>query len=55
VFVADGTRLGGRGTCGGGESEAVNISTLPIKPGYTKVAVTMPRDDGKRPGSLQER
>ena len=55
VFVADGKRLGGRGTCGGGGAEAVKIDTLPIKPGYTKVEVKMPKDDGKRPASVQER
>jgi hypothetical protein len=55
VFVADGTRLGGRGTCGGGGAEAVEMSTLPIKAGYRKVAVTMPKDDGKRPASVQEK
>ena len=55
VFVADGKRLGGRGTCGGGGAEAVEMSTLPIKPGYTKVEVKMPQDDGKRPASVQER
>ena len=55
VFVADGKRLGGRGTCGGGGAEAVDMNTLPIKPGYTNVEVKMPKDDGKRPGSVQER
>ena len=55
VFVANGTRLGGRGTCGGGGAEAVTIEKLPIKPGYTKVAVTMPKDDGKRLKSVQEK
>jgi uncharacterized protein DUF6152 len=53
VFLADGKRLGGRGTCGGGGAEAVEIAKLPIKPGYTKVAVKMPDDDGKRPVSVQ--
>src|SRR4026208_705761 len=33
VFVADGKRLGGRGTCGGGGAEAVKIEALPVKPG----------------------
>ena len=55
VFVADGKRLGGRGTCGGGGGEAVEMATLPIKPGYTKVEVKMPKDDGKRPASVQEK
>ena len=55
VFVADGKRLGGRGTCGGGGAEAVDMTKLPIKPGYTKVEVKMPKDDGKRPASVQER
>jgi Family of unknown function (DUF6152) len=55
VFVADGKRLGGRGTCGGGGAEAVKIDALPVKPGYTKVEVKMPKDDGKRPASVQER
>ena len=56
VFVADGKRLGGRGTCGGGAVEAVaDMSKLPVKPGYTKVEVKMPKDDGKRPASLQEK
>jgi len=31
------------------------MNTLPIKPGYTKVEVEMPKDDGKRPASVQER
>ena len=31
------------------------MSTLPIKPGYTKVEVKMPKDDRKRPASVQER
>jgi hypothetical protein len=56
VFVADGKRLGGRGTCGGGAVEAVaDMSKLPVKPGYTKVEVKMPKDDGKRPASVQEK
>jgi hypothetical protein len=55
IRVADGKRLGGRGTCGGGGAEAVEMSTLPVKPGYTKVEVQMPKDDGKRPASVQER
>jgi len=56
VFVADGTRLGGRGTCGGGAVEAVaDMSKLPVKPGYTKVEVEMPKDDRKRPESVQEK
>ena len=31
------------------------MSKLPVKPGYTKVEVKMPKDDGKRPASLQEK
>lgn len=53
VFVADGHRLGGSGRCGMGSS-AVDSNTLPIKPGYTAVAVQMPKDDRKRPESEQE-
>ena len=36
VFVADGKRLGGSGRCGMG-AEAVDMNTLPVKAGYTKV------------------
>ena len=53
VFVADGHRLGGNGRCGMG-SGAVDANTLPVKPGYTKVEVQMPKDDRKRPESEQE-
>jgi hypothetical protein len=53
VFVADGTRLGGTGMCGEG-GKTVNANTLPVKPGYRAVEVKMPRDDRKRPESLQE-
>ena len=31
------------------------MNTLPVKPGYTKVEVKMPKDDGKRPESEQEK
>ena len=54
VFVADGKRLGGNGRCGQGGA-TVDSNTLPIKPGYTKVAVQMPKDDRKRPESEQEK
>ena len=54
VFVADGKRLGGNGRCGQG-AEAVDANTLAVKPGYTAVEVKMPKDDRKRPESLQER
>ena len=53
VFVADGKRLGGSGRCGMG-AEAVDMNTLPVKPGYTKVEVQLPKDDRKRPESEQE-
>ena len=53
VFVATGKRLGGSGRCGMG-AEAVDANTLPIKPGYTAVAVQMPKDDRTRPESEQE-
>ena len=53
VFVADGKRLGGSGRCGMG-SEAVDMNTLPIKPGYTTVEVPMPKDTRQRPESEQE-
>jgi len=53
VFVATGKRLGGNGRCGMG-AEAVDANTLPIKPGYTAVAVQMPKDDRTRPESEQE-
>jgi hypothetical protein len=53
VFVKDGKRLGGNGRCGAG-AEAVDANTLPVKPGYTAVAVQMPKDDRKRPESEQE-
>ena len=53
VFVADGKRLGGSGRCGTGV-EAVDMNTLPVKPGYTTVEVQMPKDDRKRPESEQE-
>jgi hypothetical protein len=53
VFVSDGKRLGGNGRCGMG-SEAVDMNTLPVKPGYTAVEVQMPKDDRKRPESEQE-
>src|SRR4029077_18839901 len=43
VFVADGKRLGGNGLCGMG-AEAVDATTLPLKPGYTTVEVQMPKD-----------
>ena len=54
VFVADGKRLGGSGRCGMG-SEAVDMNTLPIKPGYTTVEVQMPKDTRERPESEQEK
>ena len=53
VFVADGKRLGGNGRCGMG-AEAVDMNTLPVKPGYTAVEIQMPKDDRKRPESEQE-
>lgn len=53
VFVADGKRLGGNGRCGTG-AETADSNTLPVKPGYTKVEVQMPKDDRKRPESEQE-
>jgi hypothetical protein len=53
VIVADGRRFGGTGRCGAG-AEAVDMNTLPVKPGYTKVEVKMPPDDRKRPESEQE-
>jgi len=53
VFVADGHRLGGNGRCGMG-AEAVDMNTLPVKPGYKAVEVQMPKDDRKRPESEQE-
>jgi len=53
VFVAEGKRLGGSGRCGTG-AEAVDMNTLPVKPGYTAVEVKMPPDDRKRPESEQE-
>ena len=54
VFVADGMRLGGNGRCGMG-AEAVDMNTLPVKPGYTAVEVKMPTDDRTRPESEQEK
>src|SRR5262244_1807536 len=54
VFVADGKRLGGNGRCGMG-AEAVDMNTLPVKPGYTAVEVKMPKDDRTRTESEQER
>ena len=54
VFVADGKRLGGNGRCGMG-SEAVDMNTLPVKPGYTAVEVQMPKDTRERPDSEQEK
>ena len=53
VFVADGKRLGGNGRCGMG-AEAVDANTLPIKEGYAKVEVQMPKDTRARPDSEQE-
>jgi hypothetical protein len=53
VFVKDGKRLGGNGRCGTG-AEAVDMNTLPVKPGYTKVEVQMPKDTRARPESEQE-
>ena len=53
VFVADGKRLGGNGRCGTG-AEAVDMNTLPVKPGYTKVEVKLPPDTRTRPESEQE-
>lgn len=53
VFVVSGKRFGGSNRCGMG-SEAVDMSTLPIKPGYTAVEVQMPKDERKRPESEQE-
>ena len=54
VFVADGKRLGGSGRCGMG-AEAVDMNTLPIKPGYATVEVQMPKDTRERPESEQEK
>lgn len=54
VFVADGKRFGGSGRCGMG-AEAVDMNTLPIKPGYTTVEVQMPKDTRERPESEQEK
>jgi hypothetical protein len=54
VFVKDGKRLGGNGRCGQG-AEAVDMNTLPVKPGYTKVEVTLPKDTRTRPESEQEK
>jgi hypothetical protein len=54
VFVADGKRLGGNGRCGMG-SEAVDMNTLPIKPGYTAVEVQLPKDTREKPDSEQEK
>ena len=54
VFVADGNRLGGSGRCGMG-AEAVDMNTLPIKPGYGTVEVQMPKDTRERPESEQEK
>ena len=54
VFVKDGKRLGGNGRCGGGGESNVDSNTLPIKPGYTAVAVQMPKDTRERPESQQE-
>ena len=53
VIVADGRRFGGTGRCGMG-AEAVDMNTLPVKPGYAAVEVQMPKDDRKRPESEQE-
>jgi len=53
LIVADGRRFGGTGRCGAG-ADAVDMNTLPVKPGYTKVEVKMPPDDRKRPESEQE-
>jgi len=54
VFVATGKRLGGSSRCGMG-AEAVDMNTLPVKPGYTAVEVKMPKDDRTRPESEQEK
>ena len=54
VFVATGKRLGGNGRCGMG-AEAVDMNTLPVKPGYTAVEVKMPKDNRTRPESEQEK
>ena len=53
LIVADGRRFGGTGRCGAG-AEAVDMNSLPVKPGYSKVEVKMPPDDRKRPESEQE-
>src|SRR4026208_2097217 len=53
LIVADGRRFGGTGRCGAG-AEAVDMNTLPVKAGYSKVEVKMPPDDRKRPESEQE-
>jgi hypothetical protein len=54
VFVATGKRLGGSSRCGMG-ADAVDMNTLPVKPGYTAVEVKMPKDDRTRPESEQEK
>ena len=54
VFVATGKRLGGNGRCGQG-AEAVDANTLPVKPGYKRVEVQMPKDTRERPDSEQEK
>lgn len=50
VFVATGRRLGGNGRCGMG-GEAVDMNTLPVKPGYTMVEVEMPKANRAKPQS----
>ena len=54
VFVADGRRFGGTGRCGTG-ADAVDMNTLPVKPGYKAVEVKMPKDDRPKPESEQEK
>jgi hypothetical protein len=51
--LSDGKVLGGS-RCSLGGGGGVVVSTLPVKPGYTKVEVQMPKDDDKRPSSEQE-
>ena len=54
LIVADGKRFGGSNRCGMG-SEAVDMTTLPIKPGYTAGEVQLPKDTRERPESEQEK
>ena len=54
-LLPTGKRLGGNGRCGMG-AEAVDINTLPVKPGYTAVEVQdAERRPRERPESEQEK